>query len=115
MFQIMVSGQTHSDRVVLFDRTGNMRGSYRVLLPDQMAELETAVVELLNTPKPADTKPADTEPDAGNDGDPTDVTTTGDGEADVSGQGSGDPSAPADGIEVEAELDAVADETASAP
>jgi cytochrome oxidase Cu insertion factor (SCO1/SenC/PrrC family) len=52
MFQIMVSGQTHSDRVVLFDREGKMHGSYRVLLIDEKAALDKAVAELLQTPKP---------------------------------------------------------------
>jgi protein SCO1/2 len=53
MFQIVVSGQTHSDRVVLFDRTGKMHGSYRVLLRDQHADLDNAIAELLKAPVPA--------------------------------------------------------------
>ena len=42
-FSVAVGPQTHTDRVVLFDRTGKILGSYSVLDPDHYRELDKQI------------------------------------------------------------------------
>ena len=46
-FGITVLPQTHSDRLVLFDRDGNMVGRYRSLEPEQFTQLKSEIAKLL--------------------------------------------------------------------
>ena len=49
-FQVMVGPETHSDRVVLFDRSGRQRGAFSVLRPDQFLQCQKLLDELLSEP-----------------------------------------------------------------
>jgi len=48
----------HSERGVVFDRLGRLRGSYHLLQPDRVALLEKLIREVLAEPLPVD-HPAD--------------------------------------------------------
>jgi cytochrome oxidase Cu insertion factor (SCO1/SenC/PrrC family) len=47
-FGITVDQKVHSDRLVLLDRDGDVVGTYRSLLPDQMVKLRSKLTELLS-------------------------------------------------------------------
>ncbi len=49
-FQVAVAEETHTDRVVLFDRDGKMHGAYSVLKVAQFRELDQLIGELLAQP-----------------------------------------------------------------
>jgi len=48
-FGVAVAAESHTDRVVLFDRDGKILGAYSVLKADQFRELDRQVGELLTT------------------------------------------------------------------
>ena len=51
---------THSDRVVIFDRDNSIKGSYRVLIPNDYNALEAELAKLLTAAEPASSvDPAD--------------------------------------------------------
>jgi protein SCO1/2 len=47
-FQVAVGPNTHTDRVVLFDRRGQILGSYSVLQPDHYRELDAKIQSALS-------------------------------------------------------------------
>lgn len=46
-FGVMVGEETHTDRVMVVDQTGKVRGSFSVLQPEQFKNLQDLVTELL--------------------------------------------------------------------
>ncbi len=52
-FQLMVGPETHSDRVVVFDREGQSRGAFSVLRPDQFLQCQKLLEELLSEDSPS--------------------------------------------------------------
>ncbi len=46
-FGVMVGEETHTDRVMVVDQTGKIRGSFSVLQPEQFKNLQDLVTELL--------------------------------------------------------------------
>jgi protein SCO1/2 len=57
-FQVMVEEETHTDRVLVFDRQGKMQGAFRATVPDQFQDL----LELLDELLAAEQRPPDSEP-----------------------------------------------------
>lgn len=67
-FNVMVGEETHTDRVMVVDRQGKVRGAFSVLKPEQFAKLRELVAELIaetpsedqTDPQPTDASPGDT-------------------------------------------------------
>lgn len=53
MFRLPVELGVHSERGVVFDRQGRLRGGYHLLQPDRVALLEKLIREVLAEPRPA--------------------------------------------------------------
>jgi cytochrome oxidase Cu insertion factor (SCO1/SenC/PrrC family) len=47
-FQLMVGPETHSDRVIVFDRQGQQRGAFSMLRPDQFLNCQKLIEQLLS-------------------------------------------------------------------
>lgn len=58
-FELPAANETHTSEVVVFDREGNMQGSYNVNKPDEFTKLVTRVEELLGGKSDASTSDAD--------------------------------------------------------
>ena len=69
-FGVMVAEETHTDRVIVIDRNGEMRGAFSVLKPEQFAKLRETVRELINEPSsegPSPTATPESHPSTGPD------------------------------------------------
>lgn len=66
-FGVMVGPETHTDRVMVIDRQGKIRGSFSVLQPEQFKKLRELIAQLL-AEKPEDATNEAAEPS----GDPAD-------------------------------------------
>lgn len=53
VFRLPVELGVHSERGVVFDRQGRLRGGYHLLQPDRVALLEKLIREVLAEPRPA--------------------------------------------------------------
>jgi protein SCO1/2 len=54
IFQVAVEEETHSDRLLVIDRDGKIRGTYRATKPEQFAALESTLDELLEATEDVD-------------------------------------------------------------
>ncbi len=48
IFQVAVEEETHSDRVIVFDRSGTVRGAFRSTKPEEYQQLTQLIEQLLS-------------------------------------------------------------------